>query len=72
VARARLTKVLAEARRLRDSVSEAFRVGALDEELLLGLRLRIKALQEYYDEAWKLLEEKHREALVDHTCEDWL
>ena len=72
MARARLTKALAEARRLRDAVGDAWRAGALGEELLPGLRLRVKALQEYYDEAWKLLEEKHHEALVDHTCEDWL
>ena len=72
MARARLTKALAEARLLRDAVTDAFRVGALDEELLPGLRLRVKALQEYHDEACRLLEERHGEALVDHTCEDWL
>jgi len=72
IARARLTKALAEARLLRNAVTDAFRTGALDEELLPGLQLRVKALQEYHDKACCLLEERHGEALVDYTCEDWL
>jgi hypothetical protein len=72
MARVRLNRVLGEARLLRDHVTKAFKQRALDEDLLPSLRLRVGALQEHYDEAWKLLEEKQEDKLLDHTSEEWL
>jgi hypothetical protein len=72
IERDRLSRVLIEAVRLRDLVTEAFRRGHLDEDLLPGLRLRIGALEEHYGKARELLGEGTNVKLVDHTCEDWL
>jgi hypothetical protein len=68
----RLSRVLIEAVRLRDLVTEAFRQGHLDEDLLPGLRMRIGALEEHYSKARELLGDHVNMNLVDHTIQDWL
>ncbi|KAK0750001.1 hypothetical protein B0T18DRAFT_408022 [Schizothecium vesticola] len=71
VQRERLSRVLSEARWLRDLATDAFRRGHLNDNLLNGLRLRIAALKEYYEQARDLLGERTNTELVDHTFEDW-
>ncbi len=72
MAKVRLARVLDDARLLRSRINTAFEQGALSDDVLPSLRLRFRAIKEHFEEASKLLEEKHSEPLLDHTSEGWL
>jgi hypothetical protein len=71
VAQERLSSVLSEARVLRNEVTEAFDHGALNEDLLPGLRLRLGAFHQHYPAARKLLDAEHEGTLLDPAREPW-
>lgn len=72
MSKVRLSRILNDARLLRDQITEAYQHQALNETLLHSLRQRVGALQEHYDEAWKLLDQKQNEKLLDQASDEWL
>jgi len=71
VAQERLSSVLSEARVLRNEITEAFHHGALEEDLLSGLRLRLGAFHQHYPAARKLLDVEQERTLLDPAREPW-
>ncbi|KAB5551234.1 hypothetical protein GE09DRAFT_167042 [Coniochaeta sp. 2T2.1] len=71
VAQERLSSVLSEARVLRNQITEAFHHGALNEDLLPGLRLRLGAFHQHYSAARSLLDAEHERTLLDEAREPW-
>ena len=72
MAQFRLSRTLAEARLLRDRVTEAYNDGALGEKLMACLRLKLLALAEHYPDGWRLLGEEGEPKLLNPTDHAWL
>lgn len=71
VAQERLSSVLSEARVLRNAITEAMQHQALNEDLLPGLRLRLRAFHQHYPAARILLDAEHEGILLDPLREPW-
>jgi hypothetical protein len=72
MAQVRLGATLKEARVLRDQINRAYKLRALEDDVLELLRPRVLALEQHYNDEWRLLGDEQQDRLLNAEKEPWL